>query len=64
MIACGKPIDSSSFDWTINNVKTKRTENIRYLGVQLHEKLSWKFHVENLKKKTFKNMRINFQTKA
>ena len=51
MIVSRKPIDSSSFDLTINNVKIKRTESIRYLGVQLDEKLSWKFHVENLKKK-------------
>ena len=51
MIVSRKPTDSSSFDLTINNVKIKRTESIRYLGVELGEKLSWKFHVENLKKK-------------
>ena len=45
MIVCGKPIDLSSFDLTVNNVKIKRTESIRCLGVQLDEKLSWKFHV-------------------
>ena len=50
-IVSGKSIDSSSFDLTINNVKIKRTESIRYLGVQLDEKLSWKFYVGNLKKK-------------
>ena len=63
MIVCEKPIDLSSFDLTTNNVKIKRTESIRYLGVQLDEKLSWKFHVENLKKKIQK-MWINFQTMA
>ena len=38
----------------MNNVKFKRTESIRYLGVQLDEELSWKFQAENyLKKKNF-----------
>ena len=54
MIVSRKPTDPSSFDLTINNVKIKRTESIRYLGVQLDEKLSWKFHVESLKKKLSK----------
>ena len=59
MIVSKKPTDSLSFDLTTNNVKIKRTESIRYLGMQLNDKLSCKFHVENLKK-TFKNMWINF----
>ena len=61
MIASRKPIDSSSFDLTINNVKIKRTESIRYLGVQLDKKLSWKFHVENLKKKLLKTFGLIFK---
>ena len=40
MIVCGKLIDLSSFDLTINNVKIKRSESIRYFGVRLDEKLS------------------------
>ena len=61
MIVSRKPIDSSSFDLTINNVKIKRTESIRYLGVQLDEKLFWKFHVENLKKKLSKTCGLIFK---
>ena len=60
MIVSGKPTDSSSFDLTINNVKIKRTESIRYLGVQLDEKLSWKF-IENLKKKLSKTCGLIFK---
>ena len=61
MIVSRKPTDSSSFDLTINNVKIERTESIRYLGVQLDEKLSWKFHVENLKKKLSKTCGLIFK---
>ena len=61
MIVSRKPTDSSSFDLTINNVKIKRTESIRYLGVQLDEKVSGKFHVENLKKKLSKTCGLIFK---
>ena len=61
MIVSRKPTDSSSFDLTINNVKIKRTESIRYLGVQLDEKRSWKFYVENLKKKLSKTCGLIFK---
>ena len=61
MIVGRKPTDSSSFDLTINNVKIKLTESIRYLGVQLDEKLSWKFHEENLKKKLSKTCGLIFK---
>ena len=59
MIVCGKPIDSSSFALTINNVKIKRKESIRYLGEQLDEKLL-EISSRKPKEKTFKNMWINF----
>ena len=61
MIVCEKPIDSSSFGLTINNVKIKRTECIRYLGVQLYEKPSWKLQVQNLKKKLSKTCGLIFK---
>ena len=61
MIVCGKPIDSLSLDLTVNNVKIKRTESVRYLGVQLDENLSWKSHVENLKKKLSKLCGVIFK---
>ena len=58
MIVCGKPMDSPLFDLAINNVKIERTESIRYLKVQLDEKLSQKFYVENLKKKLSRTCRL------
>ena len=61
MIVSRKPTDSSSFDLTINNVKIKRTESIRYLGVQLDEKLSWKFYVKNSRKKLSKTSGLIFK---
>ena len=43
-----KPIDT---DYYLNDTKLKQKKDIKYLGVTIDEKLSWKTHIMNKKKK-------------
>ena len=45
-----KPV-KTDFDLQINNTKIERVETLRFLGILLHENLSWKPHMTNLIKK-------------
>ena len=46
------------FQLTINNKQIERTNNIKYLGVHLDDKLSWKTHVDNIAKRLSKTCNI------
>ena len=48
MIISNKCLKSSAFKININNTEIKCVEYVRYLGILLDNKLSWRFHVSSL----------------
>ena len=48
MIISNKCLKSSAFKININNTEIKCVEYVKYLGILLHNKLSWKSHVSSL----------------
>ena len=38
---------ASDFNFCINHVEIEQSDNVKYLGVYLESKLSWKTHIEN-----------------
>ena len=59
MIVGNKNAAVSSFKLSIINNLIEETDNVKYLGVHLDNKLSWKIHVDMLTRKTFKSLRSN-----
>ena len=60
IIVSKKDIDTSLFTLKINNLSIERADCIQYLEVLLDDKLSWKYHIQKLHKKTLKNIWVNF----
>ena len=60
MITSRKPLNTSEFSLTMNNLNIKRSDCVKYLGVLLDEHLSWKKSSTKTKQKLFKNMWVNF----
>ena len=54
MIVGNKNAAVSSFKLSINNNLTEETDNVKYLGVHLDNKLSWKIHIDMLTRKLSK----------
>ena len=44
----------SSFKLSINHNLIEETDNVKYLGVHLDNKLSWKIHIDTLTRKLSK----------
>ena len=59
MIVGNKNAAVSSFKLSIIKNLIEETDNVKYLGVHLDNKLSWKIHVDMLTRKTFKSLRSN-----
>ena len=51
MIVGNKNAAVSSFKLSINHNLTEETDNVKYLGVHLDSKLSWKIHTDMLTRK-------------
>ena len=54
MILSKRKVSLSKFQLTVNNSFIERSDCIRYLGVMIDEKLTWKNHVDKLYKKLSK----------
>ena len=54
MIISKRDIDSLLFTLTLNNLSIKRVNCIQYIGVLLDDKLSWKYHIQQLHEKLSK----------
>ena len=54
MIVGNKNAALSSFKLSINHNLIEETDNVKYLGVHLDNKLSWKIHIEMLTRKLSK----------
>ena len=54
MIMGNKNAAVSSFKLSINNNLIEETDNVKYLGVHLDNKLSWKIHIDALTRKLSK----------
>ena len=50
MIISRKPLNTSEFSLTMNNLNIKRSDCVKYLGVLLDENLTWKNQVQKLNK--------------
>ena len=59
MIIGKKTQVATDFKPSINHNLIQQTDNLRYLGVYLDNKLSWKSHIEILSTKLSKNLRNN-----
>ena len=46
MIVGNKNAAVSSFKLSINNYLIEETDNVKYIGVHLDNKLSWKIHID------------------
>ena len=46
MLAWNKNAAVSSFKLSINHNLIEETDNVKHLGVQLDNKLSWKIHIQ------------------
>ena len=55
MIISKRDINTLLFTLKKNNLSIERADFIQYLGILLDDKLSWKYYIQNLYKKTFKN---------
>ena len=51
MIVGNKNAAVSSFKLSLNNILIEETDNVKYLGVHLDNKLSWKIHINILTRK-------------
>ena len=54
MLISKKPLNDSNFSDLINLNLIKKSECVKYLGVYLDNKLSWKTHIDKLCKKVSK----------
>ena len=54
MIVKNKNAAVSSFKLSINNNLIEETDNVKYLGVYLDNRLSWKIHIDMLTRKLSK----------
>jgi len=50
--------ENINFDLNINNQKLPKSENTKYLGVYMDNKLSWKNHVEHMVNKANQRLRL------
>ena len=50
LIVSRKPLNTSEFSLTMNNLNIKRSDRVKYLSVLLDEHLSWKNQVQKLNK--------------
>ena len=48
MLVGNKQAAKSDFNLCINPIKIEQSDHVKYLGVHLDSKLSWKIHIEKL----------------
>jgi hypothetical protein len=51
-------VNSTNLDINIDGVKLERVKHIKFLGVNIDEKLSWKVHISNIAKKISQNVGV------
>lgn len=61
MITGKKLQNASNFNLCIDGVNIKKTDNVKYLGVTLDEKLRWDHHISNFKKSLSKTCGIAYK---
>ena len=54
MLISKKPLNDSNFSFLINQNLIKKSECVKYLGVYLDNKLSWRTHIDKICKKVSK----------
>ena len=47
-----------NFDLSVNGISLKRTHEVKCLGLIIDENLTWKSHIDSVKKKVSTNLRI------
>ena len=52
---------ADGFQLTVNNNHIERTNIIKYLGVHLDDKLSWKIHIKNTAKRLSKTCNMTYK---
>ena len=63
MLFTRKRTDVHDIDIEINNITISRVKNVKFLGVILDEKISWKDHINYISKKISKCIAIMFKLK-
>ena len=63
MLFTRKRTDVHDIDIEINNINISRVKNVKFLGVILDEKMSWKDHINYISKKISKCIAIMFKLK-
>ena len=56
MLISKKPLNDSNFSVLINQNLFEKSECVKYLGVYLDNKLSWRTHIDKICKKSFKSV--------
>ena len=63
MLFTRKRTNVHDIDIEINNITISRVKNVKFLGVILDEKMSWKDHINYISKKISKCIAIMFKLK-
>ena len=56
MLISKKPLNDSNFSVLINQNLIEKSEYVKYLGVYLDNKLSWRTHIDKICKKNLKSV--------